>query len=678
MIEAIYGVDCTVPDVPNAKFIAKGRRFEYQEVPDIFDELEYDDDGTPLYDEEQLDYINAELERVDNGYWFYNQGKLKVPTYITGLHYFYLNYWTLESGERPSYRDADRRWFIFYDTVRNDPRYYGVIRIKKRREGATSQATCAMYYRAMRFRNSNCGVVSKTNKDAEDVFLKMIMKGHRDMVEFMKPRVEDDDAKTILRFRKRKGKKTVKVKGKVRSSSVGMESIIEFRSTALNSFDSGRLTELLLDEGGKYPAEVPINKYWPIVKKTLTRGAVKVGFCQMPSTVNESAKGGAGFKKLWENSVLDEATGLTATGLIQYFCPADDGLEGFIDEYGISIRDTPTVEQASWMRKEYGIKGDIGAREFILRSRELITDDALLNEEVRMMPLDEREAFMIDDAFCYVNAAKVEAQISWMDANEKKWLRRVRFYWKNPDDFTQGVDWRDDPNGDWEMLYDCPQELRNGHVVDANGRMRPANKLQLACGVDPFKSSQTIGKGSKGCCWIGRRYDPLDPKNSCQLWARFLGRTKMKRDFYMQVLMGCVYYGCAAGFERDAGDDYLEQFMALGMKGYLARVPDSAIKKDQTQLQKEKKSKIFGIQSGDSFALGVMLELLKQFVEDHIDKCFWKDQLEELLIYDHEDRTKFDMTCALMALLPYLVGDTKPVKQKKETKIPLLRTYSLN
>lgn len=669
--ERIYGRDCWVPDVPAAEEIAAGRKFQLTEIPDIFDEMEYDEEGRPVLDEEQAKWVAREIARIDNGYWFFNKGKKQVPTYITGLHYFYLNYWTLESGDKPDYRDCDRRWFLYYDEVRNRTSKKGVIRIKKRREGATSQASCSLYYRAVRYKNSNCGIVSKTDTDAKDVFLKMIMKGHLGMYEFLKPRVEDDDAKTILRFREKKRRKEKKEKGQLKASGVGNESIIEYRSTSLNAYDSGRLSELLLDEAGKFPTQVPINAYWPIVKKTLIKGARKVGFCQMPSTVNEEAKGGKGFKILWDDSEGME--------LARYFCPAYDGFEGYIDEYGDSIIENPTEEQQEWMRSTGTEFWQIGAKQYLMMQRELITDLSALSEEVRMNPFDEREAFMISDFKCYVNATKVQEQIQYlMDRQPQVLLRKIRFYWKDPNDWSKGVDWADDPTGMWEMLMDCAEEFRNSHELTENGKMKPGNKSRYACGVDPFKSSQTISLGSRGAAWIGRRWDAMDPENSCMPVARFVGRTKLKSEFYMQVLMGCVYYGCEANFERDAGDDYYEFYQMWGMLKYLMKAPDSIIKKDISQTMKEKKKSIYGTQSGDSFALGVMLEQLKSWVENHIGKMFWLDQCEELLVYDHEDRTKFDSTCAFMALLPALVGSTKAESKKPALKkSPFIKTYSL-
>ena len=98
--------------------------------------------------------------------FFFNNGK---PTYITGWHYFNLNFWTMDAKEnRPAYRDRDRKEFIFrkyaYETTEtferldaenvaikeNDGTYkmidvgrricYGVIQPKNRRSGNTHKA----------------------------------------------------------------------------------------------------------------------------------------------------------------------------------------------------------------------------------------------------------------------------------------------------------------------------------------------------------------------------------------------------------------------------------------------------------------------------------------------------------------------------------------------------------
>ena len=106
----IYGITYKTPEVP--KKLPKGNKFYKIEIPDSFNELEFDDDGSPVYSDEQVDFIQNEFNKILNGYWFSNND---IPTYINGLHYFYLNYWTLEDGNTPDYRDVDRRYFYYQE-----------------------------------------------------------------------------------------------------------------------------------------------------------------------------------------------------------------------------------------------------------------------------------------------------------------------------------------------------------------------------------------------------------------------------------------------------------------------------------------------------------------------------------------------------------------------------------
>ena len=110
----------------------------------------------------------------------------------------------------------------------------------------------------------------------------------------------------------------------------------------------------------------------------------------MPSTVNELSKsGGENFKNLWNDSDPNDldANGRTRSGLYQYFTPAYDGYEGFIDEYGMSVVDTPDNEQSKFIDKK------IGAKEFLDNIRSSYKNNtSKLSEEKRQRP------FSIDEA----------------------------------------------------------------------------------------------------------------------------------------------------------------------------------------------------------------------------------------------------------------------------------------
>src|SRR5574343_373142 len=105
--------------------------------------------------------------------------------------------------------------------------------------------------------------------------------------------INREESVTELVFAARVDKKT--------GGDKGLSSKINYRAPVLNAYDRGRMSRVLVDEGGKWAIEVPFSKFIGIVSKTLVKGAKRVGFIEAPSTVNELTKGGgAEFKKFFE------------------------------------------------------------------------------------------------------------------------------------------------------------------------------------------------------------------------------------------------------------------------------------------------------------------------------------------------------------------------------------------
>jgi len=656
------------PEIPKkidgVKLPKSEQYFRKTEIPDIFSDLEFDDDGNAVYTDEQADFIRAEWNKINDGYWYYNNGE---PTYITGLHYFYLNYWTLEDGNTPDYRDVDRRYFYFQDHCETLPQCFGVIRIKKRREGATSQATCYLVWKAITQRKSFCGIISKTGKDASDAFVYMVMNGYRNLPVFFKPRAEDEETKTELVFKKKKDKRKSKgrEKGQIFDDDIGLESKINFKNTALNSYDSGRTTAMLMDEAGKWPKEVPVNQYWPIVKKTMMRGAIKVGFCLIPSTANDAKSGGEPYKALFDDSSQFDNQ-YTGTGLYRYFCPAYDGFEGYIDKYGMSIIETPTEEQKDYIKQKYGMVIETGAKEYLINQRKIIKDKKALSEEIRMNPFTEEEAFMIDQKKCYFNSEKIYNQIDFLK-EERVPLRRVRLFWKN----EKTVDWADDPEGSW-IVYKFPDKSEQNLIMEREGQRHPGNAHKFVSGIDPFKSSVISGKGSMGVCYVFERLNPADPNNSCMPIAEYVDRPRLKSLFHDEMLKAAVFWGYKACYENDVGDDFVDYFTNKNFKQYLMRTPESAIDKNRKRTVSK-----FGVTSGDMFAMARQLDTCISYIENHCDKIVFMDLLEELLQYDHENRTPFDRSVAFMISLLSGVG-MEAVKEERKFSVIPIKTFSLN
>ena len=89
-IEIIYGIECNIPDCPKINEIdghtlpKKKQKFKKVELPESLYDIEFDNDGMPIYSPQQIDFITAELTKCRDGYWFMNNG---VPAFITGTHY---------------------------------------------------------------------------------------------------------------------------------------------------------------------------------------------------------------------------------------------------------------------------------------------------------------------------------------------------------------------------------------------------------------------------------------------------------------------------------------------------------------------------------------------------------------------------------------------------------------
>jgi len=668
--EYIYGIDYAAPTpaLEPSKYkwtdIIGDQVWVRTPIPESFEDIEFDDEGNAITTPEQEEFILQELDRIKHGHYFFNRGEL---TYITGHHYFYLQYFTLEDGTIPEYRDSDRKWFLFFDYCYSKPYITGIIRIKKRREGATSQAASILLCLALTQPMSNCGIISKTNKDASDVFTKMVVNAYQNLPVFLQPRVEDDNPKTQLVFAKPKNRRQnkQKIKGQLYNRDRGLQSRIDYRATALNSYDSGRVSMLLCDEAGKWNVEVPINQYWPIVKKTLTQGIKRVGFALIVSTVNDAETGGAAYKEIWDDSNQFKNK-ITGTGLYRYFSPAYEGFPGFIDKYGHSITENASAEMRRMFLETYGEEYD-GSKDYLMKIRARITDPVALSEERRMNPFDEREAFMISESKSHFNTQRISQRMAELEEDPPN-LRQGRFYRKE----DESIGWMDEAKGPWFIYKFPPVHKQNRRIMTDKG-WGPANTDSYANGIDPHR--HTFVKGSrdlsKTCCWIGEKVDQNDPENTGMPIAMYLDRPKLKEYMYEQMLFAAMFYGCKLHFETDASDDFYMWLKVQGLTAYVRWTPTCAI----NPLNPGKR--LPGTSSKDPFALAKQLELCIAFIEHHCHKIMFYKLLVKLLEYDHEDRQVHDMVVAFMIMLLDLAGDTKPINQDKKINRPIVKTYNL-
>jgi hypothetical protein len=124
----------------------------------------------------------------------------------------------------------------------------------------------------------------------------------------------------------------------------GLDTTIDWKNTADNSYDGEKLLLLVHDESGKWEKPENILNNWRVTKTCLRLGARVIGKCMMGSTSNALDKGGDNFKTLYNDSNVENrnANGQTRSGLYSLFIPMEWNYEGFIDEFGHPVFNTPT------------------------------------------------------------------------------------------------------------------------------------------------------------------------------------------------------------------------------------------------------------------------------------------------------------------------------------------------
>ncbi len=686
----IYHTDITLPDQPGIEEIEdwgqpkENQYWRRKPLPKIFKILQRDDDGNIELTKEQEDFCNQELERVRNGFWFFLNG---VPTYITGRHYYYLQYWTLENRKHPEYRDTSRRYYLYLEHWFNVYWCRGVLRGKGRRSGASSESSSNEVCHVTTTKNARGGHVSKTSADARKMFIYRMQFGFRHLPFFLQPTLANDkDSKSELVFNVPLAKTKKTKKAQLIDEVEGLNSILDYQPTATNSYDSERLTWAFIDEGGKWPADVPFDQFVSILLETLTEGSEKVGFAELPSTINEmTKKGGAAFKRVWDDAtwVKDESIDddeddeeinteeeATANTLVRYYCAAYDGLAGFIGKYGESIIDEPNEQQKEYLVAKYGEKkynGQLkyGAKAYLERRRSKLKG-AALEEEIRKYSFNEVEMFMAANTECVFNMQNISKREEYL--KEHRIFKRSVVFFR---DLEQKVRWRDVTDSErsfhWKITWFPSESESNKYITDGRTR-KPARTDDGAITVDSYSNSQGGRRyGSKASAWIGRKFDINDPENSGKAVGHLYGRPSVKDTLHDQVMLAAEYFGYLTWYEHTA-DDYEGYFRERGKSGYLGRYPLSLI--DPNKREKAERHKGTPI---TPFSLTRQLDNGIAYFEYHCDKIDFEEVLTTAKVFDPYDRTAYDCIVSFLMLISVL---QEPAYKPPPRRAPLVTVYN--
>jgi hypothetical protein len=651
-IEDVQGLKCHLPPVGCVYNVLTGevekrsiysrspkkseQYWEGIKLPQNYQRLREKEVTRQIEDKEFFDPIleqfrQQEWDRRLNGFWFNNNG---TPTYITGLHYFYLNYWNLDTG-LPKYRDTDRRYFYFLQFCIEDPECFGMVEITKRRQGKTFRGGVFLYEYTSRAKNARSGIQSKTGSDAKEVFRKAVIQPFKKLPDFFVPVY--DQSKGLTPTSELRFYNTV-IKGKKAASILDddeLESMIDWKPSEAISYDGQKIHRYLGDEVGK-TMEVNVWERYLVTRYChLDDEGRIIGKALLTTTVEDMEQGGAAFKKIWDNSDHTKKLGKrTASGLYRYFCAADE--TRYYDQYGLADRHKALDE--------------------ILEERKLLTSDPRsLSAVIRKEPLSWEEAFRIDGSKCLYDAMKLNERLDRLSWKENI-TTRGNFVWQGGDKDTRVV-WEPSRNGRWEVvkLFDSEDD---SNKVAKKGDLFYPNNSGFVMGVDPVDHNQTQdGRRSNGACMVLQKYNSAreDDIYNYAFVCKYIYRPENVQIFYEDMIKTAVYYGCQVLFENQKVG-MMHYFNDRCYGNFLMWLPE------RTQP---------GIAASPKTHQHIA-ELTESYITDYHEKLFFKDVVQELLEFDISNTTAFD---GAMALGYALVGDQVKVNKRDIKEVREVTEY---
>ncbi len=642
-IYEIQGLKIALPTESNVTRFSESK-WEYTPYPkelsrfkSVFDWNEAPDE----FKNKWFDYIDTEFTRREEGFWFVNN---KKPIYITGSHYNYLQWSKIDIG-KPDFRESNRLFFIFWEACKADHRSYGMCYLKNRRSGFSFMSSAETVNLATLSSDSRFGILSKTGPDAKKMFTDKVVPISVNYPFFFKP-IQDgmDRPKTELAYRVPASKFTRK---KLDSNNkveeiTGLDTTIDWKNTGDNSYDGEKLSLLVHDESGKWEKPTNILNNWRVTKTCLRLGSRVIGKCMMGSTSNSLDKGGENFKKLYENSDVSKrnANGQTASGLYGLFIPMEWNYEGYIDEYGYPVFETPEDK----VLDTFGNQIQMGVIDYWQNEVEgLKNDQDGLNEFYRQFPRTVEHAFRDEAKNSLFNLTRIYQQIDYnQDLRNTNILSKGNFQWENGIKDTRVI-FLPSNNGRFLISWVPPINLQN-RVILKNGVKYPGNEHVGAFGCDSYDISGTVsGVGSNGSLHGLTKFS-MEEAPANHFFLEYISRPQTAEIFFEDILMAIIFYGMPILCENNK-PRLLYHIKRRGYRGYSMNRPDR-VWNNLSQTEKE----IGGIPNSS--------EDIKQAhaaaIETYIDECvgvigddqygdmYFDRTLNDWARFDINNRTKFD------------------------------------
>jgi len=628
-------------------------------IKTVFDWREY-----PVeFKEKYYDYIDNEFNRREEGFWYVNKG---ISTYITGTHYMYLQWSKIDVGQ-PDFREANRLFFIFWEACRADDRCYGLSYLKNRRSGFSFMASGETVNMATISTDARFGILSKSGADAKKMFTDKVVPISVNYPFFFKP-IQDgmDRPKTELAYRVPASKFTRRsiVSTEKNEELAGLDTTIDWKNTGDNAYDGEKLKLLVHDESGKWERPNNILNNWRVTKTTLRLGSRIIGKCMMGSTSNALDKGGANFKKLYNDSDVTKrnANGQTRSGLYSLFIPMEWNYEGYIDSYGHPVFDTPK----DLVKGPHGTPITIGVIEYWQNEVDgLKQDQDALNEFYRQFPRTEEHAFRDEAKSSLFNLTKIYEQIDWnADIKRSSVITQGSFQWTGGIKDTSVI-FVPNKSGRFFVSWVPPKRLQN-NIINKLGSKYPGNDTLGAFGCDSYDISGTVdGRGSNGSLHGLSKFSMEDvPPN--HFFLEYIARPQTAEIFFEDVLMACIFYGMPILAENNK-PRLLYHFKRRGYRGFAMNRPDKIYNKLSVT-----EREIGGIPNSSQDIIQAHAAAIESYVESYVGlrddntygDTYFQRTLEDWAKFNINNRTTHDASISSgLAIMACNKNKYRPVPQ---------------
>ena len=472
--------------------------------------------------------------------------------FITGFHYFYLNYCPIDRAideelpdgtvqsrrERtfPSFYDGDYEYFHEIDKARATNKH--MIVLKARRKGYSYKAGSMLARNYFFIKNSKNFVFAASK---EFLIGDGLLSKAWEFLSF----IDDHTAWAQPRLRDREMNKMSGYKKKVNGLEIEMGMKSQIMGVSLKDNPDkvrGKAGELVFfEEAGSFPG---LLKAWEVTMPTMRQGAKTLGLMVAFGTggtegsdfeameeifYNPDAYDCMSYENIWDEGALGSTCG--------YFIPIQKNLDGFIDTQGNSQKKLATEYELTMRDKKRGA-ADVKSLDQYIAEHPFSPQEATLQVTANLFDIASLQEQYNNIKARGLHAVGTLGKLYYNGKGEVKFnidgdLKQIHKYPHRKDDKIEGA----------VVIYEAPYKNPEQQV--------PLN-LYIIC-HDPYGQNQSADSSSLGAAYVLKRVNNVSQPDDI-IVASYVGRPKTQDDYNRNLFMLADYYGCKIGFENDRGE----------------------------------------------------------------------------------------------------------------------------